>query len=82
MVVMGMEKVLQSIKEAEQAAEKTLADAQSESSRIISDARRDAAELVAQATTDAQSSVQSTLCLLYTSPSPRDLSTSRMPSSA
>jgi len=29
---MGMEKVLQSIKEAEQAAEKTLADAQSESS--------------------------------------------------
>ena len=27
-------------------------------------------------------SVQSSLCLLYTSPSPRDLSTSRMPSSA
>ena len=26
--------------------------------------------------------VQSRLCLLYTSPSPRDLSTSRMPSSA
>ena len=26
--------------------------------------------------------VQSALCLLYTSPSPRDLSTSRMPSSA
>ena len=25
---------------------------------------------------------QSTFCLLYTSPSPRDLSTSRMPSSA
>ena len=28
------------------------------------------------------SSGQITLCLLYTSPSPRDLSTSRMPSSA
>ena len=27
-------------------------------------------------------SVQTTICLLYTSPSPRDLSTSRMPSSA
>ena len=26
--------------------------------------------------------IQSKLCLLYTSPSPRDLSTSRMPSSA
>ena len=26
--------------------------------------------------------IQSTFCLLYTSPSPRDLSTSRMPSSA
>ena len=29
-----------------------------------------------------QRSGQSTYCLLYTSPSPRDLSTSRMPSSA
>ena len=41
---MGMEKVLQSIKKAEQAAEQTLSDAQSESSRILSDARRDAAD--------------------------------------
>ena len=31
---------------------------------------------------DGDSSIQSRPCLLYTSPSPRDLSTSRMPSSA
>ena len=30
----------------------------------------------------SNSSVESSDCLLYTSPSPRDLSTSRMPSSA
>ena len=58
---MGMEKVLQSIKKAEQAAEKTLSDAQSESSRILSDARRDAADLVAKATEEAQAAIQSTL---------------------
>ena len=45
---MGMEKVLQSIKKAEQAAEQTLSDAQTESSRILSDARRDAADLGGQ----------------------------------
>ena len=32
--------------------------------------------------TDFASKVMSSFCLLYTSPSPRDLSTSRMPSSA
>ena len=31
---------------------------------------------------EGESFVQNTTCLLYTSPSPRDLSTSRMPSSA
>ena len=31
---------------------------------------------------DALATLQSHVCLLYTSPSPRDLSTSRMPSSA
>ena len=31
---------------------------------------------------DSYMSCNSTICLLYTSPSPRDLSTSRMPSSA
>ena len=46
---MGKEKVLQSIKKAEQAAEQTLSNAQSESSRILSDARKDAADLVAKA---------------------------------
>ena len=60
MVVMGMEKVLQSIKKAEQAAEQTLSDAQTESSRILSDARRDV-DLVAKATEEAQASIQSTL---------------------
>ena len=30
----------------------------------------------------AQNTIDVTTCLLYTSPSPRDLSTSRMPSSA
>ena len=60
-ILMGMEKVLQSIKKAEQAAEQTLSDAQSESSRILSDARRDAADLVAKATEEAQASIQSTL---------------------
>ena len=33
-------------------------------------------------TSQAAGSAQSVACLLYTSPSPRDLSTSRMPSSA
>ena len=32
--------------------------------------------------TDVAASIDPTSCLLYTSPSPRDLSTSRMPSSA
>ena len=32
--------------------------------------------------TDEETAVREVLCLLYTSPSPRDLSTSRMPSSA
>ena len=32
--------------------------------------------------TDLELSTRHTVCLLYTSPSPRDLSTSRMPSSA
>ena len=58
---MGMEKVLQSIKKAEQAAEKTLSDAQSESSRILSDARRDAADMVSKAAKDAQATIKSTL---------------------
>ena len=58
---MGMEKVLQSIKKAEQAAEKTLSDAQSESSRILSDARRDAADMVSKAAEDAQATIKSTL---------------------
>ena len=31
---------------------------------------------------DAVAAVHAMICLLYTSPSPRDLSTSRMPSSA
>ena len=31
---------------------------------------------------DAQIAMRASICLLYTSPSPRDLSTSRMPSSA
>ena len=39
---MGMSEVLRSIKNAEQAAEKRLADAQDESAKILSDARRQA----------------------------------------
>ena len=38
--------------------------------------------VIDQATADEQSQEKSESCLLYTSPSPRDLSTSRMPSSA
>ena len=48
--------------------------------------RRDEARLIELEKSDTASSRQASdlyeLCLLYTSPSPRDLSTSRMPSSA
>ena len=40
------------------------------------------APIVDQATNDGAQIIYLSHCLLYTSPSPRDLSTSRMPSSA
>ena len=39
-------------------------------------------EGLSEVDTNKISKLQSEICLLYTSPSPRDLSTSRMPSSA
>ena len=42
----------------------------------------DVIDLGAQSTRPGAEEVGSNICLLYTSPSPRDLSTSRMPSSA
>ena len=39
-------------------------------------------DITAAITNAATGAIQLSLCLLYTSPSPRDLSTSRMPSSA
>ena len=44
--------------------------------------RHSSTHIMAQAVKDVFPSVNVTICLLYTSPSPRDLSTSRMPSSA
>ena len=86
-----MADVLRKIKQAEQDAEKQLADAQAEVGKIAAEARRQSVQLVADATDGSVAETQATLdaarakannCLLYTSPSPRDKHRSRMPSSA
>ena len=72
-------------KQAEQAARRQAAQvAEAEQYRRRAEkAARDAAELWAGASPEGASPyLQRKGCLLYTSPSPRDLSTSRMPSSA
>ena len=51
----------------------------SESTKSFEDAIQNAVDRTAKTVKDIQSA---NICLLYTSPSPRDLSTSRMPSSA
>ena len=53
-----------------------ISEAETKAKEIISDAEKKAEEMIKQAKKEAEN------CLLYTSPSPRDLSTSRMPSSA
>ena len=50
--------------------------------KIISDEAKDNNSKVTGITMESLHNLELTNCLLYTSPSPRDLSTSRMPSSA
>ena len=97
---MGMESVLQSIKNAEESALAKIAASKDEAAKILADARKEASEIIQDAQDGAVSSTVATLdsarteagkeaetvqaegCLLYTSPSPRDTMSSRMPSSA
>ena len=56
--------------------------AQEISARILQKLKRDAEAYLGEAVTDAVITVPAYFCLLYTSPSPRDRTRSRMPSSA
>ena len=60
--------------EAASQSQRKLEEANKESAMIIDEAKAEASSLINQANSRA--------CLLYTSPSPRDPKTSRMPSSA
>ena len=50
--------------------------------KLIEDTKKKQAEAKKNAATARAEAEKDKACLLYTSPSPRDLSTSRMPSSA
>ena len=63
------EKIEQGLKDSEESAKKII-KAQEEADSMVKSAKSEAKKVLDNA------------CLLYTSPSPRDLSTSRMPSSA
>ena len=54
----------------------------SSKSMMVFNEKSNAKEKIQQTISHEQSNAKTTPCLLYTSPSPRDLSTSRMPSSA
>ena len=65
-------------------AEQEITAAKAEAASIIEQARARANQMVEEAKADARSEGERLVeaCLLYTSPSPRDNTTSRMPSSA
>jgi vacuolar-type H+-ATPase subunit H len=60
-IILGMADVLRKIKQAEQDAEKQLADAQAEVGKIAAEARRQSVQLVADATDGSVSDTQATL---------------------
>ena len=66
------EKATRELAETKLEIDRKIDDAKSEASVIIDQANKRAGQIIEEAK----------ICLLYTSPSPRDLSTSRMPSSA
>lgn len=61
MIILGMADVLRKIKQAEQDAEKQLANAQAEVSKIAADARRQSVQLITEATDGSVADTQSTL---------------------
>lgn len=61
MFILGMADVLRKIKQAEQDAEKQLANAQAEVSKIAADARRQSVQLIADATEGSVADTQATL---------------------
>ena len=63
------EKIEQGLKDSEESAKKIL-DAEEQSKKMLAEAKKEAKKIMDNA------------CLLYTSPSPRDMRRSRMPSSA
>ena len=56
--------------------------AQQDSTKVSSDSKEEGNRNVMLNAASANGPREISICLLYTSPSPRDLSTSRMPSSA
>ena len=60
-IILGMADVLRKIKQAEQDAEKQLADAQAEVGKIAAEARRQSVQLIADATDGSVSDTQATL---------------------
>jgi vacuolar-type H+-ATPase subunit H len=60
-IVLGMADVLRKIKQAEQDAEKQLANAQAEVSKIAAEARRQSVQIIADATDGSVADTQATL---------------------
>ena len=60
-VIMGMESVLQSIKNAEESALQKIADSKDEAAKILADARKEASDILQNAQDGAVSSTVATL---------------------
>ena len=70
------------IRDAKETAKKIQEEAYSKSSDLIKRKEEQAKQKIIALETDAIKNIKKITCLLYTSPSPRDATLSRMPSSA